>query len=288
MKKFSSISRNNSIKSVVIGKFDGVHIAHKKILQKLDKSGIVVLIKMNANAALVPFAEREFYMQNRVFYIDIKRIKGLSGKQFIRFLVRKLPYLQQIIVGYDFTFGKNRSCRAYDINRFCDVKVDIVNVVRFRDIAVHSSNIKQFLQSGDIQCANAMLGRNYSISGKIISGQGIGSQKLVPTINLSIQGYFIPQNGVYATYVRVGGRIYKAISFIGKRFSTDGNFSIESHILDEVFLLQKNKIQRKVRIFFVKKIRDNRAFDKLENLKTQILVDIAEAREILLNNALEL
>ncbi|MFA6789046.1 MAG: riboflavin kinase, partial [Arcobacteraceae bacterium] len=123
---------------------------------------------------------------------------------------------------------------------------------------------------GDINTANTLLGRKYKIKGYQIKGQGLGSKEFVPTINLKVENYLLPNEGVYATKTLLDGNSYFSITFLGHRVSTDGSYAVETHILNQT--IQEHK--KDVEIKFFKKIRGNQKFDSFEALKKQIDLDI--------------
>jgi len=125
--------------------------------------------------------------------------------------------------------------------------------------------------------ANILLGREYSIEGEIVSGQGLGKNELVATINLNVKSYQLPLEGVYATRTKVDGEWLASVSFLGHRVSTDGNYAVETHILDA----DMGIVQGVAQITFVAFMRENQKFESLEVLKTQIESDILEAKKIL-------
>lgn len=303
MKKFSSISKNNHITSITIGKFDSIHIAHQRLISALGKNGAVIIIAFknsafngdlgdlkfcdsahkyaNQNAQILPQSEKKRYISHSIYFIKFDKIKNVNGKKFIKFLQKKLPHLREIIVGEDFKFGKNRAFCAQDIPKISKLKVRIFKEMKVDNIPVHSKNIRTFLAQGQVALANKLLGRMYSIKGRIVRGQGLGAKSVVPTINIAVSNYLLPQSAVYASKTRVCGKIYDSISFLGKRTSADNNFAIESHILGDFALESREIIGRKIEIFFIEKIRDNRKFDSLSALKEQIAKDIKKAKAIL-------
>lgn len=272
MKSFLSISKNNSISSLCIGKFDGVHIAHQSIFSKLPpKHSIVLLInKCDEGEMLTPNPQN--FTSLPVYFLELEKIKNMGDKEFSDFLLFYLPYLQKIVVGYDFCFGKNRAYTSRDLQKF--FHVEIVPEVCWDGESVHTQNIVCALKNGEIQKANAMLGRVYSVCGEVVSGQGIGNKELVPTLNLNVKNYILPQSGVYTTLCKIGKKKYKSVSFLGHRVSTDGQFAIETHLID----VYVNDRPRKIEIFFYDKIRNNQNFKFLKDLKEQILSDIQIAR----------
>lgn len=275
MKNFLSISKNNTIKSICIGKFDGVHLAHQAIFSQLPcKDSLVLLIYRGGERfALTP--NPQDFTTLAVYFLELERIKDMGDYEFANFLLSYMPHLREIVVGYDFLFGKDRAYTPRDLQEY--FKVVIVPEVCLEGEPIHTQSIIYALKNGEIEKANAMLGRAYSIVGEVIKGQGLGSKELVSTLNLSSLGYILPQSGVYATLSEIEGRKYKSVSFLGHRLSTDGEFAIESHLIDE----QIECPPQKLTIHFYHKIRDNQKFECLSQLKAQIKQDILKAQKIL-------
>ncbi|PAF53432.1 riboflavin biosynthesis protein RibF [Helicobacter sp. 13S00482-2] len=277
MKNFLSISKNLDFSSVAIGKFDGVHLAHKKIFEYLDENGCVLVIHKSHSNFITPLKGRERLIPKPSYKLPFRDICSLDGKEFIAFLYKKLPNLKRIIVGYDFRFGTNRSYGADDLKSLFDKEVLIIPEIKIKNIPLHSSIIKELIVFGDISLANELLGRNYILEGRVVSGQNLGSKELYPTINIKTQSFVLPGNGVYASFTHIKSKIFPSVSFVGNRLSTDRHFSIETHILDKDIQITEKTIQ----IEFVEKIRENRHFKNLSELKNQIFIDIKNARNIL-------
>lgn len=282
MSKFLSLQHAstspNDITSLAIGKFDGMHIAHLRLLENLNDKGAILCIQVNELKALTPADSKEQYTNIPFFYLALESIKNLSGKEFARLLCASFPNLCFIVVGYDFRFGKNREFGASDLCFLLpNIEVKIFKEFCISDMGVHSSLIKEFIALGNMKVANALLGRTYGIFGKSVRGQNLGSKELYATINMDSGQYLLPQNGVYATFSEFEGKRYKSVSFVGNRLSTDRHFSVETHILDNVI----DFLPAYLGVFFVQKIRDNRHFSNLSELKIQISRDIDKAREIL-------
>ena len=265
----------NEVRAAAIGHFDGIHKGHKELIKKLGQNGALIIIESN-KANLTPKDRREEYSGVPCFYYDLEQIKDLRGDEFINLLKVDFVNLEKIVVGYDFKFGRDRAWDKFDLRNIFNGEVVMVDEFSFDNLGVHSSAIRRFLRDGDIYRANRLLGREYSVKGKVITGQGIGKKQLFPTLNLDITPYIIPKDGVYATRTKIDDDTYNSITFIGNRLSTDGVFSIESHLLG-VSLLQTPS---EVRTCFVDRIRDNRKFDNLEDLKNQIQKDIKIATNV--------
>ncbi|MCK4874463.1 MAG: bifunctional riboflavin kinase/FAD synthetase [Sulfurimonas sp.] len=264
--------------AIAIGGFDGMHIGHQHLFNALGENGTIVVIE-TGYANLTPKKEREHFSHYPIMYLELDDIRHLSGEEFVAFLREKFPKLQKIVVGYDFHFGKNRKysfddLRSIFLKENVDGEVQVIDQITLHGDSVHSHKIRAKLQIGDTKGANAFLGHNYTIRGKIVKGQGIGKKELVATINIEAKEFLTPKEGVYTTLTRIDDEehYHPSVSFVGHRETTDGSFAIESHILDgEVTCSDCASIS------FVSFIRDNKKFDSLEELKKAIKKDIAIA-----------
>ncbi len=270
MKSTSTISKD-SITSLTIGGFDGIHLAHRELIKKAQ--ALMIVSKYNSN--LTPKEYRCKFVKKPCFFYELEKIKKFDCDEFAKFLKNEFPSLKKVVVGYDFRYGYKRACGIDDLKSYFEVEV--VDEILLDGISVHSGVIRKFISKGEIEKADKLLGRAYSIEGRVIKGQGIGKNELVPTINVSVCDFLLPQNGVYATKCRINKKVYNSVTFIGIRESTDGCFSIEIHIIDK----EIKSVGKNVEIFFYKRIRDNKKFNSLKELKEQIKKDIKMAKEIL-------
>ncbi len=274
MLKSSSSLEKNSITSIAIGGFDGIHLAHQQLLSRLDEKGAVVIIEKGFAQALTPREARCRYTGYPCVFLEFDEIREMDAEAFMRFLQREFPSLRKIVVGYDFRFGRGRMGTPKTLGRLSGVEVEVVEEQKLDGISIHANTIRRLLSGGDIVLANRLLGRPYTIAGNVIRGQGLGKKVLYPTINIDAEGYLLPKEGVYVTGAWIGGHRYPALTFIGNRVSTDNAFSVETHILHQ-------QISEKVaflEIGFEYFLRPNRKFDTLEALKQQIGEDIAAAK----------
>jgi len=263
----------NQIKSIAIGSFDGLHLGHQALISQAD---MIVAIERNSGYLTAGF-KRSFYTDTPITIYHFEKIRSLTPEAFVSKLQHDFPQLEKIVVGYDFHFGKDKRGDGAYLQQIFDGEVIIVGQVTLDGIPIHSRTIKQLLREGDICLANRLLGRTYQIDGKVIQGQGLGAKTLVPTLNLSVDHYQLPLEGVYATHTLIHGIWMKSISFLGHRVTTDGSFAIETHILDQELTTPPTDTW----IAFEGFIRKNRKFDSLDALKTQIDEDIHWAKEIL-------
>ncbi len=267
----NELKLNNTIQSIAIGSFDGIHVAHQALIEQVE----ALVIIERGGGYLTPGYKRSLYPDRLCCFYDFDRIKGLTPEGFVARLQEDFPQLQKIVVGYDFTFGKDKIGTPETLQVLFDAKVEIVPEVSIEGVSVHSRTIKTYLREGNIAMANKLLGRNYSIEGEVISGQGLGKKELVPTLNLHVKAYQLPLEGVYATRTMIAGTWLPSISFLGHRVTTDGSFAVETHVLERDI----GEVQGSIEVEFVDLLRANHKFESLEALKVQIDLDIAHAKE---------
>lgn len=260
------------IRSIAIGAFDGIHTAHNVLINKADA---LVVIERNS-AILTPGYKRSEHITKPIFFYHLDKIKDLTPKEFVKLLISNFADLEEIIVGYDFGFGKNKSGNIDTLKEFFKGRVTVVDAIKHEHIAVHSRAIKEYIREGKIQDANRLLGRSYVIEGDVISGQGLGGKHFVPTLNIDVRRYLLPKEGIYATRTKIYDIWHKSVSFIGHRVSTDGKFAVETHVLDK----ELHNITGSIKISFEYFIRENRKFDDLGELKKQIIDDIGKTKEL--------
>ncbi len=262
---------NNRIISIAIGSFDGLHIAHKTLIDEVDA---IVIIERNGGY-LTPGYKRAFYTDKICCFYHFDKVKSLTPEEFVNKLKVDFPSLEKIVVGYDFHFGKAKAGNAEMLQALCDREVIVVDEVSIEGIPVHSRTIKTYLREGNVEMANKLLGRRYCIDGDVISGQGLGKKELVPTLNLHVEHYQLPLEGVYATRTKIGEEWLSSVSFLGHRVTTDGSYAVETHVIDKDI----GEVSGKVVIEFMAFIRENQKFDGLDDLKKQIQDDIDMARK---------
>ena len=274
MKKSSSILVNkNTITSIAIGGFDGMHSAHQELFKNLDENGAILSIE-SGYANLTPKRYRQEYSIYPIYYYVLENIRHLEGDEFIKLIKEEFPNLKKIVVGFDFCFGKNRKYCIEKLKDLFNGEVLVIDEIKIDEIPVHSRIIRQYLKDGNIKMANKLLGKEYKLYGQQIKGQGLGTKSFVPTINLKVDEFLLPQEGVYITKTILDNKEYKSITFLGHRVTTDGSYAVETHILDENITNDNYTTQVK----FYEKIRDNKKFDSFEELKNQILDDIELAK----------
>ena len=266
----------STVDSVALGNFDGMHLGHRALFERLGKRGAIAVIE-HYRATLTPGLYRAKFIERPLHFFDFERIRDLSAARFVERLTQVFPALQRIVVGEDFGFGAGREGNCETLHRLFGGEVVVVPEVKREGEGVHTRHIRRMIQEGDVQKAAQMLGREYEVWGEVVAGQGLGNRELVPTINLECGRFLLPKEGVYATETCLGEECLPSVTFVGHRATTDGGFAVETHVLGRT--LVPAGIPWKISIRWLRRIRANRKFDTLEALKRQIEQDIGEAYE---------
>lgn len=264
------------IEALAIGRFDGMHLGHFELFKRLGERGAILLIDTK-KSNLTPPDILSRYIDIPVFAYELDRLKDLSAEEFVAMLKTDFPALKKIVVGEDFRFAKDRSGDTEKLKALFDGLTVVVPELKIDGVGVHSRLIRALIIEGKVKEAAKYLGRNHEIFGSVVKGQGIGAQRLVPTINLHVERYILPKEGVYATKTEIDGKLYPSVTFVGHRVSTDGNFAVETHILDDFGAISSTFVV----VMFVEKIRENRYYKTMEELKNAIDSDISTATLLL-------
>lgn len=302
IKKLEEINfKNGSI--CVIGNFDGVHLGHKLILEKLKKESVdlkvpSVLITFYPHPLNVLYPEKELklickreqkYDEIKKFSIDyIIEIKfdlefsKMEAEDFVlNILVKKLN-VKKIILGNNFYFGNKRRGTPKMLKNFgkkYNFKVEIIKPIEIKECIVSSTNIRKFLIDGRVEKANELLGRFYSIRGKVVEGKKIGKSIGIPTINLDTSGSFLIKEGIYSGYVKIKGIKGKYLSAIsvGKNPTFGGSKTIlEAHLID----FSEDIYSKEVEVYFFNKLREQKKFKNLQELILNIKKDIEKVKAL--------
>ncbi|MFC0603704.1 bifunctional riboflavin kinase/FAD synthetase [Winogradskyella pulchriflava] len=292
----------NTGKITTIGTFDGVHIGHKKILQRVvklaEEQGYIpvvltlfphprmVLQKDDSIKLLNTIDERVELLKN----IGIKEVvikefttefANLSALEYVESILVKELNTKKIVIGYDHRFGKNRSANISDLRTFAkqfNFEVEEISAQDIEDVTVSSTKIRKALDNGNITLANSFLSYNYFITGTIIKGKGLGRTIDFPTANLYIKESYklIPKDGVYVVKSYIDGSFVYGMMNIGTNPTVDGKTrSIEVHF----FNFNKDIYNSELKIEFLKRLRSEQKFESLDALKTQLGIDMKNALE---------
>lgn len=289
--------------AITIGGFDGVHFAHRVIIEKLLKSkeelktscGLVTFEPLpylyfhpDFHFFLTPFLEKikilESFGLDFVFIYNFNdSFAHLEPLEFLNKLKNDLSP-KKIIIGNDFRFGKNREGDVNLLKNFSqneDILLEVLLPIKKTGIEVKSTAIREKLILGNIRIANLLLGREYSVKGKVIKGEGRGSLISYKTANLELlkKNKLIPPDGVYACKVKIedDNRIYLGVLNIGERPTfLEKKRTIEVHILN----FEKEILRKELEIFFIQRIRSEFKFENVEKLKERIKEDIEASIKI--------
>jgi riboflavin kinase/FMN adenylyltransferase len=214
-----------------------------------------------------------------------KQFAALTAEEFIKDLLIKKIGMKAIIVGKDYTFGKNREgnlavLQSYAAQMGYEVIVaEWIKAIRNAPDRISSTRVRNLVMAGEIETARKMLGRHYQIRGLVVKGRDRGGRLLgIPTANINLQDELCPKTGIYAVTVEYQQRLYRGVANIGYSPTfNDNEFTVEVHILD----FDENIYDRKIRVNFIERIRDEKKFGGIDDLKSQIHQDIKAARKIL-------
>lgn len=281
-----------------IGNFDGVHLGHQALLQKLR----AVAKRLNIPSVLLVFEPQpgEFFLKDKapsrltnlreklevLKHCDIDYIyclkfnaalASMSASDFAEryfFTLWKTSYL---LVGEDFRFGKNREgdiSLLKSLATKADCQVETFPTFDIGNERVSSTKIRSALARGDFIEASKFLGRNFSLCGRVAYGAGRGKQWGIPTANLTMQRYALPLKGVFCVRIFHNGQWYNGIANLGCRPTVDGTKNIlEVHL----FNFNGNLYGEMLKVFFIHKLRDEIKFNSVEALIDQIHQDIKMA-----------
>jgi len=287
---------------VTIGNFDGVHIGHQKIFNRVieakGRKGTSMVITFEPHPVKVLAPERRLRLLtppeeklrliehtgiDAVLIIDFNReFSKIEPEDFIRNILVDRLHVKHVIVGHNYRFGKEKKGTTDLLRRRgkkYGFKVTVVRNTRLGGHTVSSSRIRQLLSWGRVCEAATLLGRPYSIHGTVIRGAGRGGKVLsTPTANISTPNELVPKEGVYAVRVELDRKIYDAVANIGTNPTFEGrHMSYEVHIFD----LNENLLGKELRLYFIDRIRGEKKFSSVDELKTQIKKDIEIAKVIL-------
>lgn len=289
---------------LTIGTFDGVHLGHRKVIEQVVQKAQSQMAK---SVVLTFFPHPAIVLSKRAtpayLTTPIERAKILGNLgvdivvtyPFTVFTAKKDPatFIQQItnhiqfrelVVGHDFALGRNRTgdiTTLSQLGKKFGFAVSSIEPYIHEGEIVSSSKIRALLASGDIEKANTLLGRAFTLEGIVVKGDNRASRLGTPTANIDIwKDYATLKNGVYATKVEINNKVYNAVTNIGVRPTFEPNQTlprIEAHILD----FNQDIYNALARISFITRLRDEIKFNSANELKQQIMEDIQLARIVL-------
>lgn len=287
---------------LTIGVFDGVHVGHKYLLSKLkDQAGNrdllsgVITFKQHPRAVLGARRELPYLtsLEEKVALIksegiDIvvalsftRELSDLSAREFVGLLQKNLR-MKGLLVGSDFAVGRRREGDISALRKLGQEMGFTVEVVAPKKAAgevISSTAIREALAEGQMDKVIRLTGRPFRLQGKVLTGAGRGAGLGFPTANLEIDPmHILPDDGVYATRVHLDGKVYPAVTNIGNNptFGADAR-TVETYIID----YKGNLYGRELIIDVVQRLREEKRFDSVEDLKQQMKADVEQGRKML-------
>jgi riboflavin kinase/FMN adenylyltransferase len=288
---------------ITIGNFDGVHIGHLSLFQRvkdlaetLGGESVVITFYPHPIKVLSPSNGPPLITshEQKVHLIEVAGIDvflviqftpefaTMSASDFVQEIIHAKIGARAVVVGPDYRFGHKREGDIPALTRMgreLNFGVHVVPDITLNGVEVSSSTIREFVTVGDLKRAREMLGRDYQVAGRVVRGRDRGGRLLgFPTANLQLIEELTPKPGVYATEVVIEGQLYDGATNIGYSPTfKNGAFSVETYILD----FSEDVYGKVIQVRFIKRLRDEKTFSSPEELSLQIQKDVDLAREIL-------
>lgn len=279
------------------GTFDGVHIGHRKIINRLNEiatkiNGESVLLTFFPHPRMVLFPDdhglelittmdekikllEEAGIDNLIIHPFTREFSRTTSLDFIREILVEQIGTEVLVIGYDHHFGRNREGSFEHLREsgpLYGFQVEEISVQDVDDVAVSSTKVRKALLEGDVVTAAKFLAHPFQLSGEVIHGDKLGREMGFPTANISVEDEtkIIPANGVYAVYVYINGNKFRGMLNIGTRPTVNGEMKrVEVNIFD----FQNDIYGQTVNMELVDRIRDEKKFDNIEELKQRLSID---------------
>src|SRR5690349_19007041 len=284
---------------LALGNFDGVHRGHRKILDRVRRvagergaASIVMTFDPHPPRIVRPDkappllmtkgqkleAIAEAGVQGAAIVRFTPELSRWDPEMFVRTVLVEWLHVSEVWVGANFLFGRDRAGNFSMLrvlgSRY-GFKAEKIDPVRYKDFVVSSTRVRRLVSEGRVDEAAALLGHQYFIDGTVMRGDQRGRTLGFPTANLCTENELLPPHGVYATTTRLGAIVYPSVTNVGTRPTVDasGRTTIETH----VFGVDRDLYGTSVRVGFVQRLRDERAFESLDALRAQIDADCRRA-----------
>jgi len=295
---------------VTIGTFDGVHAGHQKIIKRLVDSAKannlesviltffphprMVLQKESGIKLINTIEERTDILEQTgidhlVIHPFTMQFSRLTAREFVKeVLVEKLK-AKKVIIGYDHRFGRNRTANINDLKKFGEefnFEVEEITRQDIEEVAVSSTKIRTALEEGRVEKANNYLQHPFSLEGEVVKGRGLGKEFNYPTANINVADDYklIPKNGVYVVRSTIEGEQYFGMMSIGTNPTVGGTSrTIESFF----FKLDKDLYGKRLKIDLLIRIRNEKKFNSVEELKLAMRQDEAFSKQYIKDNYVE-
>ena len=283
---------------VTIGTFDGVHLGHQKIIQRLRElrdlhGGDVTILTFDPHPRKVLYPEqtdlklittteekcnllKQFGVDNVIVYPFTREFSKLQANEYIGNVLVQGLKTKLLVIGYDHRFGSNREGNIDTLRAMSGTTGFRIEEIPAQDIDhmnISSTRIRKAIEEGDMEAANQFLGYTFFITGTVVKGKQLGRTIGYPTANIYVEDSdkILPKIGVYAVYVEVSGQRYQGMLNVGTNPTTDSDQKIKVEV--NIFDFDADIYGESIRVEFVTRTRDELKFNGLEELKAALLND---------------
>jgi len=298
----TELKPGNRTVCLAIGFFDGVHLGHQQIIRQTiadarqhNVLALVLTFDQHPNTIVAPSRVPPliYSLPQKLRAVGSLGAEALllmhfdrafsqqTGETFVRNLVRDLGRIHSVCVGANFAFGHKRSGNVALLKKLGEelqFTVHGLAAVSLDGRVISSTRIREAIRDGHLDAAGQMLGRSYSLAARVVPGDKVGHGLGFPTANMDVAGLILPPNGVYAAHATVRDQTHRAVVNIGFRPTLQNpapQLRVEAHLLD----FDSDLYGEEIEIAFADKLREEQKFLSVEELKSQIARDVAEARK---------
>jgi riboflavin kinase / FMN adenylyltransferase len=287
---------------LALGNFDGMHRGHLKIIERVrrgaeERASTAVAMTFDPHPSsivrpdkaplllMTPAQKLEALSRAGMHGVAIvgftRELASWDPETFVRAVLVEWLHVGEVWVGANFLFGKDRSGNFSTLRSLgarYGFRAEKIDPVRYKDFVVSSTRIRRLVAEGRMDEAGALLGHHYGIDGQVVQGRRRGRELGFPTANLCSENQLVPPHGVYVTVATIDGAAYPSITNLGKRptFEDAEAAVIETHVMD----FSRDLYGATVRLGFVMRLRDEKRFEGIDALKTQIEADRDRARNL--------
>jgi len=285
--------------AATIGSFDGVHRGHERVLEQLrmvaaDAPAVVIsfyphplrVLKRDSSLRYISSVREKAERCGELgatllYYVHFtKQISEMTASEFIQAVLVRSLGVRHLVVGEDVAVGKNREGTLEYLAKALPaygITLHVVPKLEIHGVKAGSRKIRELIERGEVAEASALIGAPFTLSARVGHGDKRGSKIGFPTANIAVGTRLIPRRGVYACRVRIEGKMYSAVANIGVRPTFNGSGErLEVHILD---FPARSLYGVRMHVSFIDRLRDERRFQSIESLQSQISSDIQAARE---------
>ncbi|MFC1699134.1 bifunctional riboflavin kinase/FAD synthetase [Candidatus Omnitrophota bacterium] len=305
IQKISHLRKKFKNPVLTLGNFDGLHLAHQRIIKQVvrqakQRAGTSVVVTFNPHPVKALEGLTATSLITTVGHkIDLIRYLGVdvcllldfnqqfsktTAEDFIKDQLIKQIGMKYLIIGQGFRFGKNRRGDINLLRRLAkryDFKLGLLKPVKINGRIISSSRIRSLIRKGRVAQVNRLLGRMFSISGRVNPGSARGRNLGFPTANIIPDQEIIPASGVYAVYIKLNQKVLPGVLNIGIRPTFSQGRNAPHFIEVHIFNFSNNIYRKKLEVFFVRRIRPEKRFNSHQALINQIKKDALTAKKIL-------